>query len=114
MRFSYVLIIALIVAMTSYSCKSKGGKHINEGEIHYNIDYIGNIGGMPRDILPKTLIVSFNKDKILYEMSTPFGNSGIMNLANPDKNIYDTYLSLFTIRLLYEARQGETFPGFIK
>ncbi len=112
MRFSYVLIIALISAMMCYSCSTKGGKHIDEGEIHYNIDYIGNFGGMPKDILPKTLIVSFKKDMILYEMSTPFGNSGIMNLANPEQNIYDTYLRMFTLRLLYEAKPGETFPGF--
>lgn len=112
MRVNHVLIIALIAALICYSCKSRGGRHINEGEIHYNIDYIGNFGTMPKDILPKTLVVSFKKDKILYEMSTPFGNSGIMNLSNPDEDIYDTYLSLFTIKLLYEARPGEIFPGF--
>ncbi len=112
MRFNYVLIIALIVAMTFYSCNTKGGKNINQGEIHYNIDYIGNFGNVPVDILPKALIVSFKHDKILYEMSSPFGNSGIMNLANPEKNIYDTYVSLFTLRLLYEAKPGEVFPGF--
>jgi len=98
--------------MICYSCSTRGGKHIDEGEIHYNIDYSGNFGNMPMDILPKTLIVSFKENKILYEMSTPFGNSGIMNLANPDENIYDTYLRLFTLRLLYESKPDETFPGF--
>jgi hypothetical protein len=111
-RFSYVLFIALIIAMACYSCSDRGGKNIDQGEIHYNIDYIGSVGGMPRDILPKALIVSFKKDKILFEMSTPIGNSGVINLANPDKGIYDTYLSLFTLRLLYEAQPGEIFPGF--
>ncbi len=112
MRFSNVLFIALLIAMTCYSCKGRGGKHIDQGEIHYNIDYIGNVGGMPKDVLPKSLIVSFKQDKMLFEMSTPIGNSGIINLANPDKGLYDTYLSLFTLRLLYESKPGEIFPGF--
>ncbi len=107
-----MLFIALISAITCYSCKEGGGKNINQGEIHYNINYIGSVGGMPKDILPKSLIVSFKRDKILFEMSTPIGNSGIINLANPDKGIYDTYLSLFTLKLLYEAKPGEIFPGF--
>jgi len=67
---------------------------------------------MPKDILPKSLIVSFKDDKILFEMSTPIGNSGIINLANPEKGIYDTYLSLFTLRMMYESTPGEIFPGF--
>jgi hypothetical protein len=45
--------------MTSFSCKEHGGKFINQGEIHYNIDYIGNFGQMPKEVLPKNLIVSF-------------------------------------------------------
>jgi hypothetical protein len=106
-----VLIIAVIFAMTGYSCKEKGGKYIDQGEIHYNIDYIGNTGGMPKEVLPQNLIVSFKKDKILFEM-LGFGKSGILNLSNPDKNIYDTYFSFFTQKYYYAAQYGEKFPGF--
>jgi hypothetical protein len=111
-RFSHVLFIASVFAMTGYSCKEKGGKNINQGEIHYNIDYIGNVGTVPREIMPRTLIFSFKNDKILYEILSSFGNSGIQNLANPEKKIYDTYFSLFTIRYYYAASPGEIFPGF--
>jgi hypothetical protein len=90
----------------------KGGKNIDQGEIHYNIDYTGNLSGVPKEVLPKSLIVSFKKDKILFEMVSPFGNSGILNLANPDKNIFDTYFSLFTLKYFYAAEPGEKFPGF--
>jgi hypothetical protein len=111
-RLSYVLFIAVIFAMTGYSCKSKGGKNIDQGEIHYNIEYIGNVGTVPKDLMPRNLVVSFKKDKILFEIVSPYGNSGIINLANPGKGIFDTYFSLFSIKYYYAAQPGEIFPGF--
>jgi hypothetical protein len=110
-RSKLVLFIAVIVAMAGYSCKQRGGKYIDQGEIHFNIDYIGNFGGMPKEVLPQNLIVSFKKDKILFEM-IGFGKSGILNLANPEKGLYDTYFSLFTNKLYYAGQPGETYPGF--
>ena len=112
MRFSEILFIALVFAITGYSCKEKGGKYINQGEIHYSIEYIGSFGPMPKEVLPKNLVVAFKKDKILFEMISSFGNSGILNLANPDKGIFDTYFSLFTLKYFYAVQPGEQFPGF--
>ena len=112
MRFNYVLFIAVIFAMTGFSCREMGGKYIKQGEIHYNIDYIGYFGAMPKEVLPKNLIVSFKNNKILFEMISSFGNSGILNLANPDEGIFDTYLSLFTLKYFYPVEPGEEFPGF--
>jgi hypothetical protein len=97
--------------MAGYSCKQRGGKYIDQGEIHFNIDYIGTFGGMPKEVLPQNLIISFKKDKILFEM-TGFGKSGILNLSNPDKGIFDTYFSIFTNRFYYEGQAGESYPGF--
>jgi hypothetical protein len=111
-RFSYALFIAVIFAVTVSSCKQKGGKYISQGEIHYNIDYKGNFGTMPKEILPKNLVVSFKDNKILFEMLSSFGNSGIINLTNPQKGIFDTYFSLFTLKYFYAVQQGEQFPGF--
>jgi len=111
-RFSYILFIAIIFAVTGFSCKERGGKYINQGEIHYNIDYIGNFGPMPKEVLPKNLVVSFKNNKIIFEMISSFGNSGILNLANPDKGILDTYFSLFTLKYFYAVQPGEQFPGF--
>ena len=112
MRFRYVTFIVIILTVTCNSCLTKGGKYIDQGEIHYNIDYIGNVGGMPLEVLPKNLIVSFKLDKILFEMVSPFGNSGIINLSNPDKGFYDTYFSVFTTKYYYAAEPGELYPGF--
>ena len=98
--------------MTGFSCKEKGGKDISQGEIHYNIDYIGNFGPMPKEVLPKNLVVSFKNNKILFEMISSFGNSGILNLSNPEKGIFDTYFSLFTLKYFYAVQPGEQFPGF--
>jgi hypothetical protein len=107
-----VLIITIAFAMTGYSCKKKGGKYIDQGEIHYNIDYIGSVGSVPKEVMPKDMVVSFKNNKILFEMVSPFGNSGIVNLSNPEKGIFDTYFSLFTIKYFYAAKPGELFPGF--
>jgi hypothetical protein len=111
-RFTKVLLIALITAVTCYSCLIKGSKHIREGEIYYNIDYAGQVGSLPVDVLPKNLVVSFKDDKILFEILSPIGNSGILNLSNPKKDIYDTYLSLFTLKYYYSSKKGEMYPGF--
>lgn len=70
------------------------------------------MGSVPKEALPKNLIVYFKKDKILFEMVSAFGNSGIINLSNPEKDIFDTYFSLFTIKYYYAATEGELFPGF--
>jgi len=98
--------------MTGFSCKEKGGKNISQGEIHYNIDYIGSFGPMPKEVLPKNLVVSFKNNKMLFEMISSFGNSGILNLSNPEKGIFDTYFSLFTLKYFYAVQPGEQFPGF--
>jgi hypothetical protein len=103
----------MIFAITGYSCRDKGEKNIGQGEIHYSIDYSGNMGSF-KEIMPKTLIVSFKDNKILFDISAPIGNSGILNLSNPEEGIYDTYISLFTWRYYYAAKQGENPPGFEK
>lgn len=102
--------MAAMIVMACNSCKEKGGKFIDQGEIHYNIDYIGTFG-VPKEALPQNLIFSFKKDKILFEM-TGIGNSGIMNLTNPEKGIYDTYFSFFVKKYYYAAEPGELYPGF--
>jgi hypothetical protein len=98
--------------MTGLSCSEKGGRFISQGEIHYTIRYSGSFGPMPKEVLPKNLIVSFKQDKILFEMISSFGNSGILNLANPEKKIFDTYFSLFTLKYFYAVQPGEEYPGF--
>lgn len=111
-RFRSGLIIAVIIAITGFSCKEKGKIHIDEGEIHYSIEYMDNSTIIPKDFMPQNLIVYFKDDKILFEIAAPFGNAGIFNLANPDEGIYDTYLSLLTLRYAYASEAGEIHPGF--
>lgn len=112
MRSGLLSIIFISLLFFSYSCREQGGKNINQGEIHYNIEYSGSMGGVPKEVLPQNLIVSFKKNKLLFEMISTFGNSGIINLTNPEEKIFDTYFSLFTIKYYYAAAEGELFPGF--
>jgi hypothetical protein len=111
-RSGIISIVAFFLVLMSFSCRERGGKNINQGEIHYNIEYGGTLGGVPKEVLPQTLIVYFKKDKLLFEMVSPFGNSGIINLTNPNEGIFDTYFSLFTLKYYYAAEEGELFPGF--
>ena len=108
----YVSLIEIILVVACFSCKKSGIKNIDQGQIHYTIEYLGNISPMHKEFMPKNLIVSFKNDKILFEILSPFGNSGIVNLTNPQEKIFDTYISLFTIRQFYSCKPGEIHPGF--
>jgi hypothetical protein len=111
-RFRSVLIIAIIFAIAGSSCKHRGEKYIDQGEIHYTIEYMGDMGVVPKEYMPRNLIVSFKDDKILFDISAPFGNIGIYNLSNPKEEIYDTYISLLTLKYYYASKPGEINPGF--
>lgn len=104
-------VILLFLTFAGFACKNRGGKDISEGEIHYSIEYSGNFGQVPKELLPKSLVVSFKHDKVLFEMTSVFGNSGIVNLSNPQSGIYDTYFSLFALKYYCELSEGELFPG---
>lgn len=112
MRFLQAPLIAGLILIISNSCSEKGGKYINEGEIHYNIEYISGTGTLSNDLKPRTLIVSFKNDKILFEILSPIGNQGIINLINPETKIYDTYINMIGLRFYYAGTPDELHPGF--
>ena len=106
------MLIAGLIVSVSYSCREKGGKYINQGEIHYNIDYISSTGKMADEFKPKTLVVSFKNDNILFEILSPIGNQGIVNIVNPEKKIYDTYINMIGVKYYYSGSPNERHPGF--
>lgn len=112
MRFGIALLLTFALSFILSSCLRDGAHHFPQGEIHYDVSYTGQVTRMPKEIMPKNLIVSFKDDKIIYELISPIGNSGIINLTNPSKEIYDTYLSLFSIKYYYSSKPGEIYPGF--
>lgn len=112
MKVGPSLLIAVSVAVTIISCIHKGGKNIDQGEIHYSINYSGDLGLMPKEFMPKNMIVAFKDDKILFNISAPFGNSGILNLSNPETGIFHTYINLLGFKYYYSAKNGENYPGF--
>lgn len=112
MRPGIALLLATVCFIVYISCSRNVGRSFNQGEIHYDVNYKGQVTKMPLEIMPKNLIVSFKGDNIMYELISPVGNSGIVNLSNPSKEIFDTYLSLFTIKYFYPSKPGEIYPGF--
>ena len=59
----------------------------------------------------ENLIVCFKDNKILFNISAPFGNSGILNLSNPETGIFDTYINLLGFKYFYPANPGEKLSG---
>jgi len=111
-RFIKLFLVAGFAFIAISSCKQKGGKYIDQGEVHYTIEYIKSAGTMPVELKPRTLVVSFKQDKILFEILAPFGNQGIMNVINPDDEIYDTYINMLGVRYYFTSKPGEIYPGF--
>ncbi|MBE0675429.1 MAG: hypothetical protein IH591_12280 [Bacteroidales bacterium] len=109
----FPLLVPVLTILIVSSCRSTDMKDIDQGEIHYSITYGGPSGSIPIELMPKTLIVSFKKDKILFDISSPIGNTGIANLANHEEGIYDTYISMFSGRFFYEGIADEVPPGMM-
>mgnify|MGYP005850790227 CR=1 FL=1 len=109
LRF-FALIGSLIILFNS--CRERGYRNISEGEIYYSIEYLKNTGTVSIDFKPKNLIVSFKSDKILFEILSPIGSQGIINVVNPEKGIYDTYVNMLGTKLYYSGSPDEIHPGF--
>jgi hypothetical protein len=109
---SRLQVIAGLILLTICSCRERGGRFIDQGEVHYTIEYIKTAGTLSNEFKPKTLVVSFNKDKILMEITIPIANQGIINIVNPESKIYDTYINMLGVRYYFAGVTGETHPGF--
>jgi hypothetical protein len=109
---SRLTVIAGLFLLTVCSCRERGGKFIDQGEIHYTIEYIKTAGTLSNDIKPKTLVVSFNRNKILMEITIPIANQGIINIVNPEAKIYDTYINMLGVRYYFAGEAGDIHPGF--
>ncbi len=112
MRFKNGFIIVILIIISSYSCQHRGNRGIGEGEIYFSIEYGGPIRGIKKEIMPKQMVVSFKDDKILFDMTSSIGKSGIEILSNPGDDIYDMYCSILSAKYYYAAKSGEMYPGF--
>jgi hypothetical protein len=111
-RFIRLSFITALIIIVVSSCRERGGKYIDQGEIHYTIDYIKSAGTMSAELKPRTLVVSFKDNKILFEILAPIGNQGIINISNPQSKIFDTYINMLGIKYYYPGHEGEIHPGF--
>jgi len=110
-RFFYFLITAFCIS-AFLSCRERGFKNMDEGQIFYNIKYVKNTSTMPEELLPKELVITFKDDKIISELKGPFGGSGLSTLTNPDENVYDTYFNLISLKYCFEGTSEKVQPGF--
>lgn len=106
--FKPLFLLFIVVAL--FSCKNKDMRNLSQGEIHFNITYGGPPGSFGPAVLPKNLVVSFKKDKVLFDIRA-IGNNGISNLSNPSEDIYDTYLNLIGMKYYYAGIDEEIPPG---
>lgn len=106
------ILIITVVSLLFFSCKNSWKSDIKEGEIHFDISYNNDVTGFQREVMPKHLIVSFKNDRFFFDITSFIGNSGIMFLSNPEKNIYDIYCGILSSRYYYAAKKNELMPGF--
>lgn len=111
-NFKLVLFSILVIILFNLSCKKKAGKGINQGEIYYSLNYSEYSGPIPEAFMPKNLVVSFKKDKILFEILSPIGDSGIRILSNPETGIFETYFSMPSFKYYSTIKPGDSIPGF--
>lgn len=107
----YLAIISVLIFVLS-SCRNENVKNITQGEIHYSIDYEGTTGSIPKDLMPRTLVVLFRDNKIAFEINAPIGNTGFSTVSNPSNEVYDAYVTIFGAKYFYAGTPGESFPGF--
>lgn len=85
---------------------------MKEGEIFYSIEYIRSPSSLHKELMPKEMVTAFRDDMITTELRSPFGNSGISTLYNPEEDIHYTYVSLLSFRYFYVSGNEEIQPGF--
>jgi hypothetical protein len=106
---SLLLFLVLVLA----SCGGENAyKNMKEGEIYYNITYVNNPSSFSSEFLPKELVIAFRNDLVCTNLRSPIGNAGITTVVNPDENIYDTYLSIFSLKYCFEGTYKDLQPGF--
>lgn len=111
MRNIRIIAISFIILSGLAGCNRSNVKHINEGEIHYGITYIGRQGSVSEAMLPNSMVVKFKENKILMEIMTPIGNNGIFNIINPEQESVETFIRLLGMKFFYTGVYGEIPPG---
>jgi hypothetical protein len=106
-----IFIISLIIISFLSSCDKSSVKGLEEGEIHYTINYIGRKGSIPKDLMPNSMVVKFKNNKILFEITSPIGNNGIFNIVDPDEQKIETFIRLLGLKYYYIGSTGEVPPG---
>ena len=111
MRFSSVLFHISLFVLLCYSCNNDVRKNLQQGEIHLKIEYDAS-KGFHKEIMPNNMTISFKNNKVLFDMTSTIGNSGIIYLSNPNKEIHDMYCRLLSLKYSYQASSNEILPGF--
>ena len=111
MRFSSILIHISLFVLLCFSCNNDVRKNLQQGEIHLKIEYDAN-KGFHKEIMPNNMTISFKNNKVLFDMTSTIGNSGIIYLSNPNKEIHDMYCRLLSLKYSYQAPPNEILPGF--
>ncbi|MEZ5010528.1 MAG: hypothetical protein R2744_02305 [Bacteroidales bacterium] len=111
MRNTRIIIFSFFIISALAGCKNDSVKHIDEGEIHYNLTYIGRVGTVSEAMLPNSMVVKFKNNKILMEIMTPIGNNGIFNIIDPEQEKVETFIRLLGMRFYYSGVYGEVPPG---
>lgn len=110
---SRLILIVLIIFV--YSCKSdKDLRKITEGTIVYDISYHSDIASsVPVQFLPKTMVLSFNKEFASYKIEDMMGVFCITNTTDLSERTHISTIKIFNKKYKYEGTDNEV-PVFFQ
>lgn len=107
--------IAVFVCVIAYGCAHNGPRHnIREGSIKYKITYLSTEKENPIiGLLPSTIMMRFNHDKVLLEMEGWLGIFRSAFVKKGEKDVY-TLLKILSKKYLYISEPNEGYYGMKK
>ena len=114
-NYKWLLAIAVLVCVIGYGCAKNGPRHnIREGAVKYKITYLKTEKENPIiGLLPSTIVMRFNHDKVLLEMEGWLGIFRSAFVKRGDKDVY-TLLKILSKKYLYISEPNEGYYGLRK
>lgn len=104
------LYFTLIVLVSIVACNKSGHNTHEEGVIHYEIKYVKNRTNVPTFVLPKIMVMKFNKNYAKTSIDA-FGFS-IGYIYDLRKDINYTLLQIMEHKFYYKSKHNEYPCGF--
>ncbi len=102
-------LILVLLTLLVVNCKKKPDSAVLEGKIKYSISYDQEkVGGYSISILPKEMIMEFNKNKVRNSIEGGLGFFSLVHVSDLKYNKHTTWLKLIDKKYIYEGKKRES------